>query len=184
MTDPGLLDGDQIRALLLEVADELGSSSQPHTIVVVGGSLLAWHGLREATADVDSIRRIDDELRTAVGIVAARHRLALDWLNDHSAAWTPATFTIESCTVLLEHERLLVLGMPLRDIFLMKLNRALPADLGDMRTIWPHITDQFASAAEVITAFQAAFPLEPDDEHLAGFVVTELAKGGLALPLS
>lgn len=56
MTDPGLLDGDQIRALLAEVAGELTRSSRSHTIVVVGGSLLAWHGLREATADLDSIR--------------------------------------------------------------------------------------------------------------------------------
>jgi hypothetical protein len=47
-----------------------------------------------------------------------------------------------------------------------------------MRKIWPHITDQFASAAEVIAAFHAEFPLEPGNEHLAGFVVTELAKGG------
>lgn len=182
MIEPGLLDGNQIRALLTEVAEELTGSSSSHTIVVVGGSLLALRGLREATADVDSIRRIDDELRRAVGVVASRHRLAMDWLNDHSAAWTPATFTVETCVVLLQHPQLLVLGMPLRDVFLMKLNRALPADLDDMRKIWPHITDQFASSAEVIAAFQAAFPLEPDDEHLAGFVVTELAKGGFVLP--
>jgi hypothetical protein len=58
---------------------------------------------------------------------------------------------------------------------------ALPADLDDMRKIWPQITDQFASAADVITKFQAAFPFEPDDEHLADFVVNELAKGGFTL---
>lgn len=50
-----------------------------------------------------------------------------------------------------------------------------------MRKIWPQITDQFASAADVITKFQAAFPFEPDDEHLADFVVNELAKGGFTL---
>lgn len=36
---------------------------------------------------------------------------------------------------------------------------------------------------EVVDAFYAAFPHEPADEHLASFVVTELAKGGFSLPL-
>lgn len=184
MTDAGLLDGDQIRALLTEVAGELAKSSRSHTIVVAGGSLLAWYGLRDATADIDSTRRIDDELRGAARAVAARHHLAIDWLNDHAAAWTPATFTVAACPVLVEHPHLLVLGMPLRDVFLMKLNRALPADLDDMRRIWPYITEQFASAAEVIAAYQAAFPFEPNDEHLGQFVVTELAKGGVVLSLT
>ena len=44
-------------------------------MIVVGGSLLAWHGLRDATRDVDSIGRIDPELRMAINAVAKRHRL-------------------------------------------------------------------------------------------------------------
>ena len=64
-SDGVVLDGDAIKRLVTEVADELAGTEQ-HTIVVVGGSLLAWHGLRETTRDVDSIRRIDDDLRDAV----------------------------------------------------------------------------------------------------------------------
>jgi hypothetical protein len=78
-----------------------------------------------------------------------------------------------------------VLGLPLRDIFLMKLNRGDPADLVDMRSVWPLVRDEFASSAEVMAAYYAAFPNEDlaDDPYLGDFVVTELAKGGFELPL-
>jgi hypothetical protein len=50
-----LLEAARIRAYLEEVADELGSEGPDHEIVIVGGSLLAWHGIRSATFDVDTI---------------------------------------------------------------------------------------------------------------------------------
>lgn len=143
-----------------------------------GGSLLAWQGLRPSTADVDSIRRLDDELRHAVSEVAERRGLAPDWLNDHASAFAPVTLDVADCDVLLDHPRLLVLGVPLRDVLLMKLSRSDPADLSDIRAIWPHVSDRFATAVAVVDAFHAAFPHEPDDEHLGAFVAAELAKGG------
>ena len=56
MPDP-ILTPDRIRAYLIEVAELLPDGS-PQCIVVVGGSLLALLGFREATNDVDSIRRM------------------------------------------------------------------------------------------------------------------------------
>lgn len=130
------LDGEQIRALVSEVADELDATGgDAHTIIVVGGSLLAWRGLREATEDVDSIRRLDDELRRAVGVVAARHDLSVGWLNDHATAFAPQGLDVDACDVLLDRPRLRVLGAPMRAVFLMKLNRSLPQDLEDMRSV-------------------------------------------------
>lgn len=177
-----LLDGEAIRALISEVAAELDDQAE-RTIIVVGGSLLAWHGLRDATEDVDSIRRLDDALRRAVKAVAVRHGLAANWLDDHAAPWAPATLDERECEVLFVHGKLRVLGLPLRDIFLMKLNRGDPPDLVDMRSIWPLVRSEFASAAEVMTAYYAAFPNEDpaDDPHLGDFVVTELIKGGFNL---
>ena len=179
-----LLDGAAIKALIVEVAAELDDQAE-RTIIVVGGSLLAWHGLRDATEDVDSIRRLDDALRHAVKTVGVRHGLAANWLNDHAAPWAPATLKVSACEVLLAEGRLRVLGLPLRDIFLMKLNRGDPPDLVDMRSIWPLIRGEFASSAEVMAAYYAAFPNEDpsDDPYLGDFVVTELAKGGFELPL-
>ncbi len=47
----------------------------------MGGSLLAWHDLWDSTEDVDSVRRLDDELRVAVASVARARGLAPGWLN-------------------------------------------------------------------------------------------------------
>lgn len=69
------LNGNAIRGLLNEVADRLSSVGVQHLIIMVGGSLLAWHGLRDTTMDVDSTRRLDDELVAAVAEVAAAHDL-------------------------------------------------------------------------------------------------------------
>lgn len=178
-----LLDGEAIKRLVREVADELVDSEQ-RVIVVVGGSLLAWHGLREATRDIDSIRRLDVELREAVRRVAARHDLPYDWLNDHAVAFAPFGFEVEECEVLLDTPRLKALGAPFRDVFLMKLRRSDPQDLVDMRALWPYVQHEFASASEVVDAFVAAFPVEPADEYLNSFVVDELAKGGFDLPIA
>lgn len=54
------------------------------------------------TRDVDSIRPLDDELRRAIHVIAERHGLAANWLNDHAAAWAPATMDISDCEVVVE----------------------------------------------------------------------------------
>ena len=114
MSPEGLgLDGSAIMRLFTEVADELAGDGQ-HTIVVVGGSLLALHGLRESTRDVDSIRLLGQGLRDAVRRIAARHDLAIDWLNDHATAFAPFDFDIQTCDVLFDSPRLKALGAPLR----------------------------------------------------------------------
>ena len=183
MNPSGLLDGDTIRRLLTEVADELASGPQ-RTLIIVGGSLLACHGLRDATHDVDSIRALDHEVRDAVQHVAQRHRLTDKWLNDSARAFTPATLDTADCEVLLDTPSLLVLGAALHDVFLMKLARADPADLADMRAIWPHIRNRFPTAAAITAAFYAAYPLEDRDPYLDAFIVDELARAGHQLPLT
>jgi hypothetical protein len=52
---------------LREVAEILGAGGQPQTrLIVVGGSYLALHGLRDATRDVDTITVLDDAVNSAV----------------------------------------------------------------------------------------------------------------------
>ena len=182
MTQPGLLSGEHIRQLLGEVAEQLAPGRQA-TVLIVGGSLLAWHGLRQATEDVDTIMRLDAELKDAVRVVAARHGLAADWLNDHSAPWRPATLRVEDCDVLIEHPALLVLGAPLASIFLMKLNRSQPEDVSDMITLWPHVADVFPTARTATEAYYEAFPNEEHDEYLATQVVDVARRSGDVLPL-
>lgn len=182
MTTPGLLTGDQIRDLLGEVAQELDPSRAQATVLVVGGSLMALHGLREATEDVDSSVRLDADVRAAVRVVAERRHLAIDWLNDHSAAWHPQALRLEDCVVLLEHPRLRVRGAPLPAVFLMKLNRSQPQDVVDMITLWPLVVEEFSSARAVTEAFYAAFPNEEQDQGLEDYVLDLARRAGLDLP--
>ena len=49
MPEP-LLGAAAIERYLGEVADELTDRGPKQTVIVVGGALLAWHGLRDATA--------------------------------------------------------------------------------------------------------------------------------------
>ena len=106
-----------------EVAEVLPPTGLRQPIVVVGGSLLALHGLVR-TLDVDTVRAINQELREAVARVARRHDLAPAWVNDSSAAFRPQTFVEEDCRdVRLDRARLLVLVAPLRQVFVMKAVR-------------------------------------------------------------
>ena len=162
------LHSDEIQALLREVAEVLGDDGVRHTVIMVGGSLLAWHDLRESTVDVDTVRRIDPELAQAVKVVADRHGLASRWMNDHAAAFAPQTFEESACELLLETSRLLVLGVPLRDAFLMKLYAGRARDHDDIVALWPHTG--FATAREAVDAMYQAYPAATKDEYLESFV--------------
>jgi hypothetical protein len=175
------LSGAEIRALVEEVAERLRPDGPQHVLIIVGGSLLAWHGLRDTTEDVDSVRRLDEELQEAVESVASDHDLAPTWLNANAAMFAPATLDPAACEVLLGHPRLLVLGAPLNEAFLMKMYRADPNDVADMITMWPHIG--FKSAQEVVDAFFAAYPHAPADSGLASFIVEVAARAGCSLDL-
>jgi hypothetical protein len=169
------LTGDQIRALLLEVAEALPERAEPHMIVVAGGSLLAWHGLRGTTVDVDSVEAIGPELADAVAAVAYRHGLASRWLNDHARRFRPQSLATDDCEVLLDHPRLRVLGAPLRAVFLMKLFASRAADYDDLVRLWPRCG--FISPGKAVTQMYAAYPAAAEDPHLVEYV-TGIARAG------
>jgi hypothetical protein len=60
------LNSSTIQQYLAEVADELPVDGTQRVVVLVGGALLAWHDLRDATRDVDSGSRLDSEIVAAV----------------------------------------------------------------------------------------------------------------------
>jgi hypothetical protein len=183
MNPPGTFSGERIRELISEVAELLDEGQPRATVVIVGGSLLAWRGLRLATEDVDSSIRLEAEVKAAVRVVAKRHGLAVDWLNDHAAPWHPQTLSPEDCDVLIDHPRLRILGAPLASVFVMKLNRSQPQDMTDMIVLWPHVADEFPSARAVVDAYSAAFPMEEPDEFLSAQVVDVARRAGMTLPL-
>jgi hypothetical protein len=164
------LNANEILAYLREVADALAPTGPRHTIVVVGGSLLALHGLRLTTLDVDTVRRIEKELRDAVARVARVHDLAPAWLNDSAAAFRPQTFVEADCEMLLDQARLLVLGAPLRQVFVMKLfaARGRSRDYDDLVALWPECG--FDSAEQAADLYRAAYPHAAEDPHLIDYI--------------
>ena len=136
--------------------------------MVVGGALLALHGLREATRDVDSTTAVDEDLRDAVARVAARHGLAPAWLNDRAQPFLPRTFDEAECVVLLDRPGLTVLGAPLDQVFLMKLFASRAADVDDLEVLWEHCT--FETPAAAAAAFHRGYPHLEHDEHLADHI--------------
>lgn len=159
------LDGPTLLRYVAEVADELPDDGHQRRLVVVGGALLAWTDLRDATRDVDSAERLDEELRMAVEAVAARHDLAPRWINDAAAQFLPCGFDSANANTILEHPRLVVLGAPLDDVFLMKVFAGRATDTEDLRRLWPQTN--FGTAAEVTEAFYDAYPHEERDPHLS-----------------
>jgi hypothetical protein len=173
------LDGAEIQGLIAEVAGRLAPSGEQHILVVVGGSLLAWQGLRETTEDVDSVHHIPAELRGVIQAIAVQRDLRLDWLNDNARWFIPVTFRLDSCDVLFEHPRLRVLGAPLRDVFIMKMYRANEADRGDMVRIWPRL--DFTAAQDVVDAYYTAYPHVESDPYLSEFVVAIARRAGFEI---
>jgi hypothetical protein len=162
------LNSSTIQQYLAEVADELPVDGTQRVVVLVGGALLAWHDLRDATRDVDSGSRLDSEIVAAVARVAGRHGLARKWFNDSAAAFLPATFDRDVCEVLIDSPTLRVLGAPWDQLFLMKLNASRAIDTDDMEVIWPLCS--FESAEAAAEAFFEAYPLEQPDEFLADHI--------------
>jgi len=162
------LGGDEIRSCLLELADELGEAGTAHTVVLVGGALLALRGLGDATADVDSITSLNDELQEAIRAVATRHGLAPGWLNASAAPFAPVGLNEADCDVVLKQKRLCVLGAPMKYVFVMKLYAARAPDYDDMVRIWP--SAGFGSAEEATALFFDAYPHAPEDGFLTNWV--------------
>jgi hypothetical protein len=162
------LTGEQIRQYLLEVAQALPSSARRQTLIVVGGSLLAMHDLRDTTVDADSVLRLTQELLTAAARVARAHDLSETWLNDRAAMFAPATLREADCSLLIDHPRLLVLGAPLRQIFLMKLYAYREPDRDDLLRI-RHLCG-FTSPQEVAAEFHEAYPHVEQDPYLVDLV--------------
>lgn len=161
------LDSVAIQAYIAEVADELNATNQ-HRLIIVGGALLAWRRLRDTTRDVDTVERLDHDLKEAVARVAQRHDLAPAWLNDSAAGHLPATFQLDECDILWEHPKLVVLGIPMDQLFLMKLAASRAADTDDLEAIWPRCT--FGSPESAAQAFYEAYPHEEHDPFLAAHI--------------
>lgn len=169
MTDSFRLDAPLIESLLVELSEEI-DGAKLLTLRLVGGALLALLGLRDSTLDIDAVSPLDENLRRAIAAVASRRGLPQNWLNDNARAFIPQREDNAGDLVLIDRPGLTVYGLPLHDIFLMKLARASASDRADMKLLWPHVAPQFIGVDDVVRKFYRAFPLEPVDEFLGSFI--------------
>ena len=169
MTDD-LFDEESIRASFVAIATRLEElDADAGLLIVVGGSFMALHGLRDSTHDVDTVNRISASIRAAAAEVAHARGFEPDWLNDRAAGFAPVGLDEDECEVFYEHPRLRVLGPPPDYVFLMKLYAARGGpDHDDMVALWPRCT--FTSAEDAASRFAAAYPHAPTDPHLAGYI--------------
>jgi hypothetical protein len=165
----GLLDDrSELEALFDELAVELERLATSADVVMVGGSWMLWHSRRASTRDIDSARRFDADLSSAIERVGARHDLPPRWLNDAATPYWPSGASYDDCEVVYERASLVVRTPSPEIIFVMKLYRADPQDREDLVTLWPLCS--FASPAEALDAFTKAYPHAPDDEYLGDYI--------------
>lgn len=177
MNEFSRLDATLIRSLLTHLAAEIRPTDAT-TLTIVGGAYLALLGLRESTIDIDFITPLSADLRETIAELGERHGLPHNSLNDHARAFAPRATDHRDVTVIFEAPQLKVVGLPLTEIFLMKLARASAADIGDMRILWPLVAEFFGSSRVVVDEFYRAFPLEPFDEYLEDFVASIITEAG------
>ena len=162
------------RATILTHLEELNSElvnlqTDPVELLIVGGSYLALHDLRSGTRDIDTARRLGDDAKRAVAVIADRHQLSPQWLNDESKDFLPTDFDDARSTVVAEHSYLTVRVPHPDDVFVMKLHASRgEGDLADMVRLWP--TCSFRSASEAVTRYATAYPREIDDPALAEYI--------------
>lgn len=122
-------------------------------------------GLRDTTADVDSVSALPPDLLDAAREVAREMGIKETWLNANALPWKPDNLDVAACIDFLSRESLRVVGVPPDALLLMKLNRSSEADQADMRRLWPRCT--FATVHEAALAFRDAYPTEEPDPFLA-----------------
>jgi hypothetical protein len=164
----------QIQQCFNEVASQLGDIGSQHTIVLVGGSVLALRGIRESTEDVDTISEIDNELRRAIDAVAQQLKLNDRWLNNSARPFAPENINLAHCETMFENKRLRVLSASLKQLLLMKINSARTNDILDILLLWPHTG--FANSDEVMSEYQLAYPHANEDEFLGEWLQQLIAR--------
>jgi hypothetical protein len=100
LTTPLLFDRSSMlraRERLDRVMVEVGLPHQ--RLVIVGGSYLALEELRESTRDVDTVTRLDEQLRLAIAEVGVELGLAPTWLSDSSVPFRPTGLADEDCDI-------------------------------------------------------------------------------------
>lgn len=152
--------------LLQAVAERLDPEN-PVDLVIVGGSALAAHGLRDATKDIEVITPIPAPVANTIAEVAQSRVRRHDWMNSHAAPFAPLGY---ETAVVFQHGPLTVRSVSPDDLFRDETRATRPQDLEDLRSLWPHC--KFESAEEAVADFDNRTSLSPKDHdpHLSEWI--------------
>lgn len=174
MGDGPLLDRGSIEQLLREVSDELAAKGVRGRMFVVGGAAIALaFGRERTTQDVDAVFEPKDVIYAAARLVAARHGLADDWLNDGVKGFLHGSDP--NATVHLDEPGLSVEVASPRYLFVMKAVAArVDRDAGDIRHLYGQCS--FGSVQEALDFVQASVPgnlIPPKTQFLLEELLTD-----------
>lgn len=145
------MEAREIERYLREVGSELAAKGLLGEIVVVGGAYMTLVlRSREATADVDAYLAPDQAMaiRDAARVVAARHDLPEDWLNDAVKGFFA---TSPELVLWAEYPGLRVQTVTAGYMLAMKALAGRPQDIADLRVLIEHLgIDSAAAALEIV----------------------------------
>lgn len=157
-THSGDLDNEGARAAIVELAKIIPQNGPEIQLVVVGGMAMIWHGLRQASQDIDVALGLDRELIDAAHIVQQRLDLPRGWLNASASGYAPQ-IDVDECQSVLRSGRITVFVPPVRVLFAMKVTSHRAVDLADAASLWRRC--RFVDAAEAREYVQACYPASP-----------------------
>ena len=100
------MTADEIRQYLTELNEELRLMDIKGEVSIYGGAVMCLvYNARPATKDVDAVFRPSSEIRKAIGLIAERHGLPPDWLNDGVKGY------------LVEHSQRILIDLPNLKVF-------------------------------------------------------------------
>ena len=131
-----IFDTSQLLELFGELSEELKIRSEHAELFVVGGAAMALkYDAMRTTRDIDSVFEPTKTVREAAAVVARRHGLSEDWLNDGAKGFMPAD--PDTSQIVFETEWLRVAVASPEYLLAMKLFSARPErDIEDAVTLW------------------------------------------------
>lgn len=155
------LDNAAAKAAIVELSKVIPQHGPPIHLVVVGGMAMIWHGLRQASQDIDVALGLDRALVEASYQVQERLGLPQGWLNASAAGYAPH-IDIDECESVLHAGRITVFVPPVRVLFAMKVSPTSPprvVDVEDAGSLWPRC--HFVDEADARVYVQKRYPTTP-----------------------
>lgn len=151
---PQELSGDELLGYLAEVDAELPSGSHIE-IAAAGGGALALRWATRTTTDLDIVSEgMPQSLRAAAAVVAERHGLRPDWINDAAKAFAPSLDPQLKAAYTGERLRVFVAGT--RYLLATKLFSGRDADFDDAVRLATE--DGIGNAEEMLNLLSVAYP--------------------------